>query len=689
MKKSKIFYLALFFIFNLLYASELKFSQVNSLEWQMVTLQESIEKKIIKSLTPIINEDEFIIEVKITIDKDAQNSPSSKNVTTTKQAKKIQFNNSDAPSNSEDYVIFNKFGLEAPVVGEEPVEIKTSEAELNQKAMIELNERYNIFKYLQSININLTFDKGLPKQTKETVRKIIQGLSFNLEGLAPQINIQFLDLQSSKIAKIEKIKKDNESNMIKGELKQTTSLKTFFEKMENIDIMFGIIMASLILASALFYLAKQTKNSSASNANSNPGATGETSNSKNGGQNSDSSPPNESGESGLPAGTTAQQLLNKDDESENDQEDDMKIDLSKKDPTTTRINEELERFKKVYTNHQNQTILMMKGWIKSMKPNDSLALRSLIQTLTDNELAEIFNLLTIDERSAWKMCLTEELSKEEVAKGFTYIGQKVMEMMMVPSFIDDYEVCDLLLDISAEDAAKFSKEKKELGIIFVNVLTSKIISEMFKQMPDELVIDLIDSAQNYSKSQVLSKIPLLKEKLVEIKAKREKPPFIMRIYELLPTAKAEIEPKLYSTLLKNFSLEEVKNTSIKNLPTSLVNKLPDNIFKQVIALMPLESQVMFFATKEKEERDEYLNKFAPKGSKTREMIELELNPIIKNELQLKKLQNDKKELIIKEYLNFARHLISNTADVQKEVMPILEGWLIEIREHEKPVKAVS
>ena len=175
----------------------------------------------------------------------------------------------------------------------------------------------------------------------------------------------------------------------------------------------------------------------------------------------------------------------------------------------------------------------------------------------------------------------------------------------------------------------------------------------------------------------------------ESKAKREKPPFIMRIYELLPTAKAEIEPKLYSTLLKNFSLEEVKNTSIKNLPTSLVNKLPDNVFKQVIALMPLDSQVMFFATHEKEEREEFLNKFAPKGSKTREMIELELNPIIKNEFQLKKLQNDKKDLIVKEYLNFARHLISNTNEVQKEVMPILESWLIEIREHEKPVKAAS
>lgn len=672
-------------IFHSLNANEMKLQQFSPIEWQIVNLQENIEKKIIRSLSPIIAEDEFIIEVKIGIDKDSQDSPTSKNVTTTKQAKKVQFNNSLAPTNSEDYVIFNKLGIEAPIVGEEPVEIKTSEAELNQKAFIEMNDRFNLFKFLKSISINLTFDKGLPQQTKDIVKKIIQGLTFNIEGVVPQINIQFLELQSSKVAKIEKAKNDSLQSSLKGDLKQIPFHKSLLEKMENIDLAAGIIFGSLILAAALFYMARQSGKSqnAESSAGGASGAEAGSPNQKGSKSASSGNSPEDSGSANPSGGSSlAQQLLGDETNNDEESEDDMKIDLTKTDPLTNRINDGLGRFKKLYTNHQSQAILLIKGWIKASKANDQLALRSLVQTLIDTELAEIFNLLTIEERSSWKMTLQDELSKEDVAKGFTYIGQKVMEIMMVPSFIDDYEVCDLLLDISAEDAARFSTEKKELGVIFVNVLSSNIISEMFKLLPDENVIELIDSVQTYTKNQILEKLPLLKEKLIEIKVKREKPPFIMRIFELLPNAKAEIEPKLYATLLKNFSLDEIKNASIKVLPSSILTLIPDSIYKQIVTLMPIDLQVQYFASMDSEEREQNLNKFATKGTKNREMIDLELNPILKNEVQLKRMQTDKREKLQTEYLNYARQFVASSSDAQKEIVPIIENWLIDLRDED-------
>lgn len=687
MIKSKYFYVYLLFnmIICSLNANEMKLQQFSPIEWQIVNLQENIEKKIIRSLSPIIAEDEFIIEVKIGIDKDSQDSPTSKNVTTTKQAKKVQFNNALAPTNSEDYVIFNKLGIEAPIVGEEPVEIKTSEAELNQKAFIEMNDRFNLFKFLKSISINLTFDKGLPQQTKDIVKKIIQGLTFNIEGVVPQINIQFLELQSSKVAKIEKAKNDSLQSSLKGDLKQIPFHKSLLEKMENIDLAAGIIFGSLILAAALFYMARQSgkSQSAESSAGGASGAEAGSPNQKGSKSASSGNPSEESGGANPSGGSSlAQQLLGDETNNDEESEDDMKIDLTKTDPLTNRINDGLGRFKKLYTNHQSQAILLIKGWIKASKANDQLALRSLVQTLIDTELAEIFNLLTIEERSSWKMTLQDELSKEDVAKGFTYIGQKVMEIMMVPSFIDDYEVCDLLLDISAEDAARFSTEKKELGVIFVNVLSSNIISEMFKLLPDENVIELIDSVQTYTKNQILEKLPLLKEKLIEIKVKREKPPFIMRIFELLPNAKAEIEPKLYATLLKNFSLDEIKNASIKVLPSSILTLIPDSIYKQIVTLMPIDLQVQYFASMDSEEREQNLNKFAAKGTKNREMIDLELNPILKNEVQLKRMQTDKREKLQTEYLNYARQFVASSSDAQKEIVPIIENWLTDLRDED-------
>lgn len=670
------------------------------IEWQVVTLQENIEKKIIKSLSPVISEDEFIIEVKINVDKEEQNSPSSKIVTKTKQGGKIQFNNSDVPTNSNDYVIFNKFGIEAPIVGNEPTETETSESELQQKALIELNDRYNIFQYLKGISINLTFDKNLPAKTKETVQKIIAGLSFNLDTVVPQINLQFLDLKGSKIAKIENDTKKAMASNLSGDLKNILPKepeKNLIQKMENIDLTFGIILASIIIAAALYYYAKKSMAgdslggagsaggdaNAASGAGAAAGAAGGAAGASAGGASGAAAGEGAATEGGgKPGGGSGggggllDQLLGKDEEQS--EEDDMKIDLTKTDPLTTKINEGLERFRKCFTNHQGQTVLMLKGMIKASTPKDTLALRSFIQVLPDHELAEIFNLLTIEERSSWKISLGEELTKEEVAKGFSYIGLKVMELMMVPSFIDDYEICDLLLDITAQEAAKFSQEDPFIGLIFINVLSPNIVSEMFKLMPDETAIELIGKTETMKKQDVIDNLNLLKEKLSIVQTKRQKSPFIMRIFEILPTAKPEIERRLYTTLLKNYSLEEVKASALKTFPSTLCQSLPTTLYKNIVALMPMELQVQYFASMSDADRAENLDRFATKGSKSRDMLDLELSTIVQNEIQLRRLQRDKAEELKLEFLGYTRNYIAQNHDAQKEVKSIVEEWLSEL-----------
>lgn len=682
-------------------ATELQSKSFIPIEWQVVTLQENIEKKIIKSLSPVISEDEFIIEVKINVDKEEQSSPSSKIVTKSKQGGKIQFNNTDLPTNANDYVIFNKFGIEAPIVGNEATETETSESELQQKALIELNDRYNIFQYLKGITINLTFDKNLPVKTKETVQKIIAGLSFNLDTVVPQINLQFLDLKGSKIAKIENDTKKAMASNLSGDLKNILPKepeKSFLNKLENIDLTFGIILASIIIAASLYYYAKKAmaadsasgngtagndQNSAASAQGSSTSSASGGGASSGGGSNANSGSDTKgdgkagSGSSGGAAGLLDQVLGNEEDQLS---EEDMKLDLTKTDPLTSKINEGLERFRKCLQNHQGQTVIMLKSMIKASKPSDTLALRSFIQVLPDQELADIFNLLTIEERSSWKLSLGEELKKEELAKGFSYIGHKVMELMMVPSFIDDYEICDLLLDITPQDAAKFSQEDSQIGIVFINVLAPNIVAEMFKLMPDEKVITLIEKTENMQKQDIINNLSLLKEKLSVVKMKRQKSPFIMRIFEILPNAKPEIESKLYATLIKNYSLDEVKASAMKTFPSALCEALPNSIFKNVISLMPIETQVQYFAAMDESLRNEKLDQFASKGSKNRDLLELEMSTIIKNEVQLRRLQKEKSEELKAEFLLYTRNYISNNPDAQKEVRSIIDEWLSELGE---------
>lgn len=633
---------------------------ISSLEWQIVKLQENIERKIIKSLKPVIKEDEYIIEVKIGVDKDAVESPTSKNITKTKQATKIKFTTAEIQKDGDDYVVFSKLGLEAPVFGDEPIEIQTSDAELSQKAFIEMSDRYNLFNYLKTIDINLTFDTGLSSKAKDVVRKVVQGLSFNINEVVPQINTQFLDLKANQLKGSEETGANGAGagvNKLDGILKAQTEKKEspkIHEYFKNLDVMLGLILAAAIIGLSLYFISKNQLKANEQNKKN-----------------------EEKAEDDLEG--SLEEIVDAEEKLDNiEEEDDMKFDLTKTDPVTVRISEGLARLRKAMANHHDDTILMLKGWIKSKTTNEVNALSSIVAMYSDEELANTFKTLTHNERATWKAILHSELSKDEVSNSFGFISNKITEMMMVPSLIEDYETCDLLLGMSSKDAAKFCEEDVELAVVFTNVLSSNVIGEMFKILSPDLVADLIDRSAAFNTDELPELLPALKSKLEQIKTKREKPPFLKRIIEILPSANSDIEPKLYSTLLKHFTADEVKVTALKIFPKKLIPEISDEVFKQVVALMPLDVQVQYFASMENEQRDEVLNKFAPKGSKSREMIDVELITILKNEVMLKRLQNEKRSKLEQEFISYARQLISTNQEIQREVIDQVEKWFSEI-----------
>lgn len=628
-------------------------------EWQAIKLQENIEDKIKRSLSPMIKESDYVIEVKIGFDLDKAEDPSSKKTTKTTQRKKVQFTNTAYPKDGDDFVVFNKLGLEAPLVGDEPIESTTSEVELAQKAMIEMNDRFNLFNFLNTIDIKLTFDKGLPDKAKANIKKIVEGLSFNTKDVVPQINIQYLDLKESLIKNEPKV--PGEGAGAGGKLKNEPEKTALAERFKNLDIMLGLIISAIIFGLVALYIAhrgsKVDEKHEAKNENVNDGTSEDT----------------------IAEEEVVEEEVPVEEEILLEGEDDMILDLTKTDAQTMRINEGLERFRKMMIHHHNETILLVKGWIKVGKGQDAQALKGLVQLLADAELADIFKSLTIDERSSWKMCLDGELNKEEMSKAFIHVSNSIMHMMMVPSLIDDYEICDMFLVLSAEDASKFCIQHPELGVVFTNVLSAKTISDMFKLMPFEVSTDIIERSTLFKKEEILALMPLLKETMMKVKEKRERPPFLKRILDILPTARPEIEKKLYGTLLKHLPVEDVCDSVVGILPMELVGELPDAIYREVIAVMPLETQVQYFVAIG-DERATQLDRIASKGSKSREMVEFEINAILKNDILTKKLMNERKAGIELEFLKTVREYVSAHPEAQKEIYPLMINWLRTIKD---------
>jgi hypothetical protein len=631
------------------------------IEWQAIKLQESIENKIGRSLNPIIDRNAYVIEVKIGVDKDLAEDPSSKKVTKTVLAKKVKFTAAEYPKDGDDFVIFNKLGLEAPIIGDEPIESQTSESELAQKAMIEMTERFNLFNFMSTIDIKLTFDKSLSKETKESIKKVVNGLSFNTKDVIPQINIQYQDLKDSLVKS--KLAADSaagasgskESKIDSKNANTDLSKTSFGERFKNLDIMLGLIISSFILGVIALLIAKNGSKVEAEQENENSGTSEDVVEEK-----------------------VEETALTADEELLETEESDMSIDLTQTDIQTVKINQTLERFRKVVSIHYNDTVLMLKNWIKISKDQEISALRGLVETLEDNELKDLFKALTHDERSTWKMNLDGEMTKPELSKAFAYINSQIIHMMMVPSLIDDYEICDLLLDLSPETAAKFCMENPALGVVFANVLSANTIGEMFKIMPYEMTANIIEESAYFQREEIVALMPVLKEKLIAVKNQREKPPFIKRIVDILPTTRPEIEKKLYATLLKHMSLEDAKETAMKILPWEIVAQLPDSVFKNLVSSLPMDFQVQYFIS-QGDKREEELSRFASKGSKGREMIDVEMSVVLKNEVLVKRIEGDRKFQIQAQFVDYARKYLSADVEAQKEVESLVMDWFTDIK----------
>jgi hypothetical protein len=197
---------------------------------------------------------------------------------------------------------------------------------------------------------------------------------------------------------------------------------------------------------------------------------------------------------------------------------------------------------------------------------------------------------------------------------------------------------------------------------------------MFKLLPIEVSADIIERSTLFNKEEIIGLMPLLKETLIEVKEKRERPPFLKRILDILPTANPDIEKKLYGTLLKHLPVEDICDSVISIYPAELISQLPDNIYKEVVSQMAIETQVQYFVSLG-DDRSEQINRVASKGSKNREMIEFEINSILKNDLLTQKIMTEKKSDINQEFLNLTRAYIVQHPDSQKEVFPIMKKWL--------------
>ncbi len=618
-----------------------------SLEWQKVNLQDQIQGKVSRAVSSILTPEQFVVEVDIFVNKPSKPSfnkngddgAGDDEAKAAEEAKKNKYrvrasdiNPKDAP---QDYLVFAKVGLEAPLVENLFAEGKDKD-EKNKKEMSEYeylwkyNESMNIFNNLESATIYVYLDNTLLPETVESVKKLLGSLKLPLGDVTPEF-------VTSQIAL-------HDQSTIPTREFSLVDILGWVSKFSNL---IGLIMATLLLALVALMLFKRYEKLKEQEMQQAAAAAG------------------------------AQQGSEEKDEKEEDEEDHLGAGaggpLSDEESS---LYSGIERFKTFLSNSPVEASLLVKKWITTDGKSEQEALIALVQQMENDELKKIFDHLSLEERNNWKKLINKVLSKEELAAVNSFISSQIVEDIILPREIDDDEFCDLMLKIKPEQAVKFISENEGEGALFLNIMSTKFVSRILDSMPVELVNKVIDSSLNFDKKSIVENLASFKEKLKQYAESKAKNPFLEKVVELIPMATPVKEGALYLALAKGGEETIMFDLAVAAIPSDLIPQLSDNVTKYLLQKYPMSRKVELLAHLKEADaqlRERMIEIYAPVGSPARDMLDLEFEKV-ETDFQLRKKLKEEGDLIWKDFVDYTRKVLKTETQFRSDLEELVGEW---------------
>lgn len=334
----------------------------------------------------------------------------------------------------------------------------------------------------------------------------------------------------------------------------------------------------------------------------------------------------------------------------------------------------LERFINYLKKDPLEASLLVKKWIKILGDYERLALKSLVQQLENDHLGMIFSHLPEDDRETWKGLIDQPLDYKDIDRANKFISSEIVQEIIIPSAIEDKEACELLLLLRPEQAAKFIEDEPELGRILLNVMNTRFVANTLDCIDENRIDDVVLEGAHFTKEEVDKNIEKLKNQIKNYLDLTVKAPFVKRVVELIPLAGPTREPVLYKVLAEQGDEENMRSLALKNFPASLIPSLPENTLKALLREYPIDKKVEMLSVVDQETKNRFLEIFAPVGSKAADLINMELEKS-SNDLEFQKRIKTNKDDIWKEFVVFVRSKISKDTSLKSITRESIEEWI--------------
>lgn len=686
--KFKALIILILFFANIVRSQE--FNQLPSLEWQKQNLEDRIRNKVDTVVSKILNSNQYAIDISMTVtdpsdpewnkSSDDSQGPQGANGADAKTADaktadeankeedkkdpskegKVLFQDSKLPNNAEDYIVFSKFGIEAPLVDDyndfqpdgkiilsmdgnnsskkaQEEELKKKETELQRKLASTSNKaspmeqawKYNnaidVFNNLKSVKILLRASESLNDETKQTLEKYVKGINFNIGKIKPEVIVEYGLLGSD----------FNRPGLF-------SKIAEFFEFLSKyatfMGIILGVLLAGLVgnfLIKKFFELNSGTQNSSSM--------------SMEGGDEEDSSDDTVNGAGGGAGELSAENGL--------------------------WING-VERFQNYVNAHESDAVLVVKKWLRESGDKEKLALKALVQQMGNDSLFKLFKHLSESEKVAWKKLLDQPLQKTELDQANSFISTQIVQDFILPKYITEPETYDLVLRLKAADVVSAIEKNFETGCVLLNAFSIGFINEVLDACDESLRAKVVNYSIDVTPDMIIEKQGKIKE-LVKGLVKDEKTrPFVDVIRQLIPDANPQYEGLLFDNLFKVASRDEMAKISYENYPSSLLFELPHNFLKSTLSSYPLKRKVNMLITCEDDMKDKLIETFAPAGSKAYDLLNLEFENLNRDSSELAMIKAQANNHW-KDFIHYTRAQILKDKQVTSKVREILSNWIDE------------
>jgi len=592
-----------------------------SLEWQKIELERDIRNQYEQVLLSVTERKNFLVRSEVKYSDPGMprfNDLNEDNL----RISDISFDESKG-----DYIAFSKIGLEVPVLGKA---FRDNQRQL--KEMYRYNESYDIFKNIQSLDVQITLNSNLAEVTVTNIKKVVETFKLSIVNFAPKVEFINADL-SDGIAPTEDLKVEEEFSM-----------KDIFEFIGKFGNAFGMIATVLLLGFLAFKLLRTYMEFVER-------------------MNAMETPPQ------------------KEEKSEEDNKQELEQAMELEHESLENLLG-IERFEKLIELNLDQAVYLIKKWIVSGGSEERLALSAVAQQLEHKDLEKIYSRLDSEKRSLWNDQIEDYLEGAILQDVNRFVSEEVVRELVAGSVLEDYELMDILLNMNKSAVKEYILTSNEFGPFLSNCLSSNILAQLMNDLSPKELDKVVSESMSLNQSSLISKLSEFKKDLVMFCDKFKASTFSTKLLGVVSEISTEKETLIYSYLIEQGNGHELKKIAVENIPSALVFDLPEDFVKSTLTDYPLDRKIELLASVDDESREKLLVLVAPANSSAREMIEMEMEILMGDELKLARIKKNS-SVSLQKYVNFTRDALKTKPEYNEQIEEIVDMWITNMSKSDK------